>query len=43
MSLVKAMHNLLYTEVSEFAGSIKHNMILLQFTEEQETAEGHGL
>lgn len=33
MSSIKSMHNLLYTEVSEFAGSIKHHMILPQFTE----------
>lgn len=39
MSLVKAKHNLLYTEATEFVGSIKHNMVLPHFREEQKTAE----
>lgn len=43
MSLVKAKHNLLYTEATEFSGSIKHNMILPHFRAEQETTECKGL
>lgn len=38
MSLVKTKHNLLYTKATKFAGSIKHNMILPHFRE-QETVE----
>lgn len=40
MSLVKAkQYTVLYTEATEFVGSIKHNMVLPHSREEQETAE----
>lgn len=43
MSLVKANHSLVYTEATEFAGNIKHHLILPHCRGEQQTVGRNGL